>query len=314
MNRNALIQHVETWKTRLGSLSAVARKCNISPASLSTVLAGKYGADEDAMLQRIAKALDYRESHWNIVRSLHNYRTLATVFEDAKNESMWFCVSNPAGSAKTATFEDLFNRDHTGSYTFIQAEEWSARQFLVKLVEKTMGEKALEGRYKTIAQLTDMVAGYFNDMSLERPVLVIDEADKLRPAALRTLIPLFNRTEDRLGVILSGTENLEKEIRRGVRLHKKGYDELESRFGRTYITLRGASQKEVFEICNANGLFNEEAQLRIWGELEKRSKQTTVKTATGFKETMIEYAEDFRKIKRLIKRELLNLNRKERAA
>lgn len=310
MNRNAIIKHVELWQTKLGSMSAVARKCGISPASLSTILSGTYGADENAMLQKLAHALDYKESNWTIVRSIHNYRTLATVFSDAKTESMWFCVSNPAGSSKTCTFEDIFNLDHSGSYTFIQAEEWSARQFLIKLVKKTMGEKALDGRYKTIAQLTDMLAGYFNEKSLERPVLVIDEADKLRPAALRQLIPLFNRTEDRLGLILSGTENLEKEIRAGVRLHKKGYDELESRFGRTYITLRGASQKEVYEICSANGLQEEEAQARIWGELEKRGKQTTVKTQTGFRDIMVEYAEDFRKIKRLIKRELLSKNRK----
>lgn len=313
MNRNAIIKHIELYEQKLGSKSAVARKCGISTGALSTLMRGIYGANESAMLQKIAQRLDYRENNWNLVRDIHNYRTLATVFADAKAESMWFCVSNPAGSSKTATFEDLFNLDQSGTYTFIQAEEWSARQFLMKLAIKTMGENALEGRYKTIAQLTDMIAGYFNEQSLNRPVLVIDEADKLRPAALRTLIPIFNRTEDRLGVILSGTENLEKEIRQGVRLHKKGFDELESRFGRSYINLRGASQKEVMEICNANGLMNEDAQARVWGELEKRAKQTTVKTATGFKDIMVEYAEDFRKIKRLIKRELLKLNRAEAA-
>lgn len=312
MNRNAIIKHVELWKTKLGSISAVARKCNINVGALSTILNGKYGANESAMLQKIARALDYRENNWNIVRKIHNYRTLETVFNDAKKESMWFCVSNKGGSGKTGTFEDLFNLDQTGTVTFIQAEEWSARQFLMKLVEKTAGEKALEGGYKTIAQLTDIVAGYFNDMSLERPILKIDEADKLRPAAKRTLIPLYNRTEDRLGVILSGTENLEKEMKQGVRLRKKGYDELESRFGRTYITLRGASQKEVFEICTANGLTNEDVHMRVWGELEKCAKQTTVKTATGTKDIMVEYAEDFRKIKRLIKRELLNQNKQQK--
>jgi hypothetical protein len=67
------------------------------------------------------------------------------------------------------------------------------------------------------------------------------------------------------------------------------------------------------EICNANGLMNEDAQARVWGELEKRAKQTTVKTANGFKDIMVEYAEDFRKIKRLIKRELIKLNRAEAA-
>lgn len=305
MNRNALIQHIELHKAKLGSYAAVARRCNINPAALSTIMAGKYGANEAAMLQKIAKALDFRENRWKIVRTLSNYRNVELLLSDAKNESMWFAISNPAGSGKTAAMEDLYNRDTTGSVVFIQAEEWSGRQFLLKLILKTMGEGALQGGYRTIAQLTDQVVNYFNDMSLDRPVLIIDEADKLRPAALRTLIPLYNRTEGRLGVILSGTENLEKEIKAGVRLHKKGYDELESRFGRGYIHLKGATEKEVYEVCSANGLTDQELQAQVWNNLKKESRPVRVKTASGEKTIMVLFADDFRQLARLIKRELL---------
>jgi len=308
MNRNAIIKHIELYKTKLGSYAAVARKCNITGGALSTILAGKYGADEAKMLNKIASSLSYRESEWVIVRSISNYRKVETVFKDAKNESMWFPISNKAGSGKSRTMEDIYNRDVTGTVVFIQAEEWSGRQFLIKLIEKTAGEAALKGGgYKSIAQLTDIVVAYFDEMSLERPVLLIDEADKLRPAAMRTLIPLYNRTEDRLGVIMSGTENLEKEIKAGVRLNKKGFDELDSRFGRTYINLKGATEKEIYEICKANGLDDSEGIGRVWGELEKVNKPTTVRTTHGTKEVMIPYVEDLRRLKRLVKRELLTL-------
>ena len=307
MNRNGLIQHIDLWKSKLGSYAGVARKCEINAAALSTILAGKYGANEAQMLQKIAKKLDYRESTWKVVRTLANYKRIEALLADAKHESMWFAISNKAGSGKTAAMEDLFNRDTTGTLVFIQAEEWSGRQFLIKLIGKTLGESELSGGYKTIAQLTDMVVNFFNDMSLENPVLLIDEADKLRPAALRTLIPIYNRTEGRLGLILSGTENLKKEIQAGVRLHKKGFDELESRFGRTYINLRGAIEREVYDVCLANGITDKEVQGRIWGELKKENKPTTVRTtgSNGTKEVMIPYAEDFRFLMRLVKREQL---------
>jgi hypothetical protein len=312
MNRNGLIKHIELHKSKLGSYAAVARKCEINVGALSTIMAGKYGANESLMLQKIAKKLDYRESNWEVVRGINNYKTIERVWNDAKNESMWFAISNKAGSGKTETMQDLYNRDNTGTVIFIQAEEWSGRQFLLKLIEKTLGTSEgglaynTTGKgYKTLTQLIDIVANYFNDMSLERPVLLIDEADKLKAPALRTLIPLFNRTEDRLGVILSGTENLEKEIKNNVRLNKKGYDELESRFGRTYIHLKGASEKDVTEICKVNGITVPEVITQIWIELEKVSKLTTFKTATGTKDGMVAYVEDFRRLKRLIKRELL---------
>jgi DNA transposition AAA+ family ATPase len=303
MNRNAIIKHIDLWKSKLGSYSAVARKCNINPGALSTILQGKYGADENTMLQRIARALDYRENTWQIEPSINNYRVIEQVYSDAKTQSMWFAISNKAGSGKTATMEDIFNRDQSGTVTFIQAEEWSGRQFLQKLVAKTVGE--LDAKYRTIAELMDIVVNYFNDMSLERPVLLIDEADKLKPGALRTLIPLYNRTEHRLGVILSGTENLEKEIKAGVRIRKKGYDELESRIGRTYINLRGATKEEVYKICQTNGIVEGESMLQIWNELEKVPKMVKVKTDKGYKDIMIDCVEDFRRLMRLVKRELL---------
>ena len=305
MNRNGIIKQVELYKQKLGSYSAVARKCNINVGALSTLLRGKYGANETQLLQKIANALDYRENGWEVVRSIGNYKVIETVYNDAKDNSMWFAISNKAGSGKTQAMEDLFNRDTTGTVVFIQAEEWSGRQFLIKLIEKVIGDEPLKGSYKSVSQLTEIVVGYFNEMSLDRPVLLIDEADKLRPAALRTLIPIYNRTEHRLGVILSGTENLEKELKAGVRLHKKGFDELESRIGRTYIHLKGATEQDIYAICEANGVIMKETQTQIWSDLEKVKKLTTVRTTNGSKDIMINYVEDFRRLMRLVKRELI---------
>jgi hypothetical protein len=306
MNRNGLIQHIELWKSKLGSYAQVAKKCNINGAALSTILAGKYGANESSMLQKIAKSLDYKESDWKIVTTLSDYKKIESLLKDAKNESMWFALSNKAGSGKTGPLEDLFNKDTTGTIVFIQAEVWSARQFLLKLVSKTIGDQVLEGsKYKSIANLTDLVVNYFNDMSLTSPVFMIDEFDKLKPAAKCALIPIFNRTEERLGAILSGTENFEKEMKAGVRLHKKGYDELDSRVGRTYIHLRGASKTEIYDICAANGISDEKKKELIWNELPKEMKPVKVKTAKGEEDRVLPFVEDKRLVKRLVKRELL---------
>ena len=125
-----------------------------------------------------------------VVPSISNYSRIANIFDDAKAESMWFAISNKAGSGKTGTLEDLYNKDTSGSVFFIQAEEWSGRQFLMQIVRKTLGEAATKGKYKTNSEIIQMIADYFNEMQFDNPVLIIDEADKLRPATLRMLIPL----------------------------------------------------------------------------------------------------------------------------
>lgn len=310
MNRNGIIQHIELWKKKLGSASAVAKKVGISDATMSQLLSGKYGAEEQQILSRIAVALEYKDRDWQIVRTIANYKQIKKVVTDAKNESMWLSISNPAGSGKTGTLEDIFNQDETGSVYFVQCEEWTGQQFLKEVVRKTLGENALKGAYKSITELIELISDYFNERQFSKPVLMIDEADKLRPAALRTLIPLFNKTEDRLGVVMCGTENLRKEIERGVRLHKKGFDEIHSRIGRVFLDLRGANEKEVYAICEANGITDLLHQQQIWNELETEhyttEKLTKKRNEKGVVTEVIDhFMEDFRRLKRIIKRERL---------
>lgn len=300
MNRTNLKKHVQAWIIRLGSQTKVAEKCNISDTALSQYLNGKYGANTDELDRKIASALSYRETDWQTVEGISNFQTIKYVFDSCKDASMWMAVSNRAGSGKTRTLEYLFNQDVSGSVFLIQAEEWNARQFLVKLAEKTCGVPT-KG-YVSIGMLLDKISDFFNGMQFDRPLLVIDEADKLKPAALRQLIPLYNRTQERLGCLLAGTENLKKEIRSGVRCNHKGYDEIDSRLGRTYVELKGANKSDVKLICTANGL-DEMQAARIWNEIEKVKRPAKVRTASGLIDKMVEYTDDLRRLNRLVMRE-----------
>ncbi|WP_278932680.1 AAA family ATPase [Parabacteroides johnsonii] len=303
MNRNGLIKHVGDWITRLGSQAKVAERCGISDTALSQWMNGKYGANTDSLDKKIAALLGYQEDGWKVVTSINNYKKIEFVFRSCKQQSMWMGISNKAGSGKTQTLEHLFNSDLTGSVIFIQAEEWNSRQFLLELADRTCGVP--KRGYANIPSLLKMISEYLNGMAAEKPILIIDEADKLKPAAFRTLIPLYNRTEHRLGCVLAGTENLKKEIARGVRNNQKGYDEMDSRLGRTYIELPGASQADVIDICLENGL-TQAASERIWSEVEKVKRLVRVHNKKGeTKEEGRFFCEDLRRLMRLIKREHL---------
>jgi DNA transposition AAA+ family ATPase len=306
MNTQALKQHVSAWITRLGSQNKVADKVGISKTALSTYMAGKYGAETGDLERKIATALEYKETGWQVVTTINNYRKIEVVLRSCKEQSMWMAISNKAGSGKTQTLKHLFDADTTGSFIFLQAEEWNAHQFLCRLADKTCGVP--KRGYTTISSLLDLISTYFNQLGVEQPILVIDEADKLKPAAMRLLIPLYNRTEHKLGCLLSGTENLHKEIARGVRNNTKGYDEIDSRLGRSYIDLPGAPEKDVLAICQANNIDTETAQ-SIWCEVDKVKKSTKVRNAKGeTKEKMVFFCEDLRRLMRLIKREQLKLS------
>lgn len=304
MNRNGLMKHVAEWCTRLGSQVKVAEKCKISDTSMSLWRNGKYGADTKEMDKKIAASLGYKEEGWQVVTTIKNYKKIEVVFNSCKRQSMWMAISNKAGSGKTQTLEYLFNNDLSGNVIFIQAEEWNARQFLLELAERTCGIP--KKGYADIPTLLKKITIHLNGMASDKPLLVIDEADKLKPAAFRKLIPLYNRTEHRLGCVLAGTENLQKEIEQGVRGKKKGYDEIESRLGRSYIDLPGAPKEDVIAICLANGLSDSIAE-NIWSEVDKVTKMVKARNPEG-KETKVEklLCEDLRRLMRLVKRAQLS--------
>lgn len=305
MNRTLLKKHVEKWIKRLGSQDAVAERCGYSGTSLSLWLNGKYGADTVKMDSALAQALNYRENGWVVVPTTQNYKKVEFVYRSCKEQSMWMPISNKAGSGKTEALKDLFSEDESGTVFYIQAEQWSSRNFLLKLAEQTCGVP--KRGYASISILIDLISAFFNNMVLECPILLIDEADKLiKTGALMQLIPIYNRTEHRLGCILSGTDNLEKAMQSGVRRMAPGFDELDSRLGRMYIDLPGAPVSDVLAICKANGLDNDTAQL-VWEEVDKVKKPAKVRNSKGeVKEKMIFFCEDLRRLMRLIKREQLS--------
>lgn len=303
MNKKGLIAHIELWVKKLGSASKVAEKVGVSKATISQILSGTYGADDKTMFGKIAVALDYRENDWQIVRNIANYQQIAGVVNDAKEESMWLSISNPAGSGKTGTLRDIFEQDETGSVFYVQCEEWTGQQFLKEMVRKIVGAEYLKGSYKSNTELIKILSQFFNERQFYKPVLLIDEADKLRPTAFRSLIPLFNQTEDRLGLILCGTENLSKEVERGVRLKKKGYDEIHSRIGRRFLDLDGADIRDIFAICHANGITDDEGKQAVYYELEKKKEDGTSYLIQKYVDEKEKYVlEDFRRLKRIIKR------------
>lgn len=122
MDKSKLFAHINMWIKKMGSASKVAKKCGISDAALSTVLSGKYGANETQILGIIAEALGYKETTWNMVTNIANYRRIVSAFSDAREESMWFAISNKAGSGKTGTLQDIYQNDTSAAVVYLQAE------------------------------------------------------------------------------------------------------------------------------------------------------------------------------------------------
>ena len=93
-----------------------------------------------------------------------------------------------------------------------------------------------------------------NSPVMTYPLIILDEADKLSDQVMFFFITFYNKLEDYCGIVLMATDYLEKKVRRGLRLNKKGYKEIYSRIGRRFVAMPGLSATDISDVCRANGV------------------------------------------------------------
>jgi len=302
MKKNEILNLVIDEIKRLGSAAAVARKLGVSPATISQIRKEEnWGEISESMWLKIAKRLDFNNSEWAMVETL-NSRTLTQFYNQAKNNQMWIAIAHPAGAGKTATARAYANANADKAVYFLQCQEWNRTAFL-RALASSMG--LYTNDFRTGNEMADEITSYLIQRRRQEPVLILDEADKLTPAAIRALIPIYNQLEDQVGVVIQGTDNLEVQFEAGLKYSKKGYDELYSRFGRRFVNLYGASFSDVESICTANGLKGKKIIKKLFNEC--RPQQINIDGQ------FYKMVTDLRKLKRVVQREKLLVLAKEAA-
>lgn len=302
-DKQQIISLIEQTKVNLGTYDAVARKCSVSPAVITQLRKNQYQAEGDDMWLEVGIKLDWKpqllnSNNWVFVKDF-DYKVIRNAVINAKEKSLFSSISDVAGIGKTASLKNVAAELAENNVYYLRCWDWGKREFMINLC-KCLGIDTSRG-VKTPNDYLQLVIEFFQNKVMQKPVLIIDEADKLKAAALRFLIAIFNDCEDILACLISGTENLEKEIKKGVRLQAKGYDEIDSRFGRTFIKLRGCTESEVKEICFANGVKDAAVVKGIFEQCLPVRKFIKV----GGKEQNLRVITDKRRLKRLVQKEQL---------
>lgn len=227
---------------------------NVSSATISQVLNDKWASINDSMWRNIAAQTDYSQNSWKAVQT-RDYKLLNHILNDAQENSLVFGVIGDAGSGKSFALRQ-YDATHKRAFLLQCNEYWNRKYFLSELLT-SMGR---DYSGLTVAEMMNEVVRKLK--SLESPLIIMDEADKLTDQVLYFFITLYNQLEDHCGIVLVATDHLEKRLKRGLRLNKKGYKEIYSRLGRKPIELKGVSSTDITQVCLANGL-NDRKQIKI---------------------------------------------------
>lgn len=249
IKKNQIAQALRSYCERYESQNKAANSLKgVSSATISQILNGKWDAIKDEMFRNVAVQIGYKDEKWEAVET-SDYRRIMAILGDVQENSLVMAISGDAGTGKTFAIKN-YVASQRNAYMLCCNEFWNRKTFLTELL-------AVLGRDYTGFTVGEMMFEAVRALKRkDAPLLVLDEADKLNDNVLYFFITLYNQLEDECGIVLCATNHLEKRIRRGIRLNKKGYEEIWSRIGRKCVALKGVSSADIAMICQANGVEN----------------------------------------------------------
>ncbi len=243
---------LERYVRRYGSQKkAAASLKGISEGTLSTILTGKFGKIGDDMWSRLRSQVcpataGYRLAETGARMALLGY------FQKMKEDSSVMWITGPAGVGKSTTAREYAERNQN-VFLLTCSQDMHRSDFMRELSSAigldNAGMNIRESLYAIIRHL----------VTLDRPLLIFDEADKLKDTVLLYFITIYNEMEDRCGIVFLSTDAIKRRIETGVSYNKIGYNELYSRIARRFVPVRQASRQEVTDICHANGIEDRKA-------------------------------------------------------
>ncbi|MGB9590906.1 MAG: AAA family ATPase [Candidatus Kryptoniota bacterium] len=241
------------------SAKKMAVAMGINPAQLSRIMKGETdGVLSDANWLSIARRLNVAIGAQQpiVAASTPTYEYITAQLEMCQNGSLSAMLCDYAGIGKTFTARH-YVRQHKNAI-YVDCSQAKSKQKLIRAIAREFGID-YTGRYADV--YSDLV---YYLRSIERPLIILDEAGDLDYPATLELKALWNATEYLCGWYLMGADGLKAKFDRQLHNKKVGYAELFRRFGERYqrITPEGKEAMEEFKrrqiaiVAKANGLTN----------------------------------------------------------
>lgn len=240
-----IVELLRNYVEQKGSQNKAATALKVSSAVVSHFLSGNWEPYTDDMFRKIGAQIGFNAKEWQFVETTNSTDILENLL-DAKQDSLVLTFIGHAGAGKSATTKK-FASENKNVFRIECGQYWDRNYFLAEILSQML---VTDYEPKVSSMMRAIVE---NLKKLDKPQLIIDEVDKLDDKVLLFLITFFNELFTHCSIIILATHFLKKRIDDGVRLRKKGYEEIKSRYG-TYIELEATSANDVKLICEANGL------------------------------------------------------------
>lgn len=246
--KKQIAESLKAYVGKYGSQNRAAQSLNgISAGTLSQIMQGKWDLISDEMWKSIAVQVTSSGTNgWQIVETAA-YQEMIFAIKDAQDWKNVTWVVGDAGCGKTTTAR-MYADVHKDSFYILCSEDMKKSDFVREIARKI----GLRTEGYSIRELLDKIID--DIIRMDSPLLMFDEADKLPERVFHYFIDLYNRLEDKCGIVFFSTNYIKRRMQMGLRYNKCGYNEIHSRIGRKFFDVEPTSARDVYSICMANGL------------------------------------------------------------
>lgn len=252
------------FQSSVRSQARLAAQAGVSEATMSNILNGKWNAINSALWRKVKVALRL-DLQWQHAET-RNAKVFEHTLKAVQIKHLSIGISEQAGLGKSHAYR-RYARKYKNVIVVEGKHYWSKKGY----VKALLSAAGLE----SIGTTEELIERFIRHVSeLEHPLIIIDQADKLKDPQLDLFMDFYNDLHGHCGFVLSGVEALEERIKRGVQRHRCGYCELWSRIGaKFYDKIEKIPRTDVQLICEANGVSDEEEITEIYhlceGDLRK---------------------------------------------
>ena len=234
----------------------------VSAPTISSIMNDNWDNISDDMWRNIAaQVCTATTDEWQIV-STTAHQEMNYVLDDAQRWRSVTWVVGDAGCGKT-TAARQYEATHGEAFYILCSEDMRRGDFIRDIARRI----GLRTDGSTLRDALDTISAAL--VQMQHPLLIFDEADKLSERVFHYFIDLYNRLEERCGIVFFSTAYIKRRIKIGLRYDKKGYNEIDSRIGRKFFELEPTSPSDVYAVCAANGLNDKAVISGIIREVEE---------------------------------------------
>jgi DNA transposition AAA+ family ATPase len=201
----------------------LAAQIGVAPATLDNIKNSRTDKVSDEMLRKIAAFFDIQlsnsEFEWNFYET-PQIRIVNKTIADAHAMKRMVGVIGNTGLGKTTAMKDFATENHYCGY--VLCDTLMSPIDLATAIAKALGLQ-VDGKIR------DILIRIAKNLIEKEGVLILDDASKLQDSCIRLIQIIYDTTERRCAIVLSGLQRLQTSIRRKAEKDRLGFREFQRR-------------------------------------------------------------------------------------